>query len=178
MAPRTRYAQNELAIAEFFESQQSHIHTYSEISEILKNYREKWNLPMFMGTRTFISTLLGKSKMTVIELNFPSNTILRYIWNSKPSFYTITATIHDKAYFSHLSAMYLNGLIDHAPKDIYINAEQRERPQNNTELTQEGIDKAFKNRSRVTANIAKVEGYNINLLYSDGIHLTVASVKH
>jgi hypothetical protein len=48
--------------------------------------------------------------------------------------------------------MYLNGLIDHAPKDIYINAEQRERPQNNTELTQEGIDKAFKNRSRVTAS--------------------------
>jgi predicted transcriptional regulator of viral defense system len=164
MAPRTRFTQKELEITEFFERLRTHIFTYSELAEIFKLRREKWNLPVSMRVNKFIETLQEKTKMQAVKIEFPSNQTFRYIWGENPSLYSLVATLHGKAYFSHLSAMYLHGLIEQIPKEIYINIEQRERPQNKTNLTQEGIDKAFKNRPRVTANIANVDGCPIHLL--------------
>jgi predicted transcriptional regulator of viral defense system len=164
MTQQTRFAQKQLEITAFFEKLRSRIFTFSNLSELFESHRDQWNLPRSMGVKKFLNTLLEKTKMQVVKMKFPSYQIVRYAWGAKPSLYTLAATIHEKAYFSHLSAMYLHGLTDQIPKEIFINVEQKERPQDKMILTQEGIDKAFKNRSRVTTNLATVEGYTINFL--------------
>jgi len=117
-----------------------------------------------MGPRKFLDMLLEETKMKDIDFQFPTFHVVRYFWSMKPNIYSITTTILKGAYFSHLSAMYLNGLLDYTPKDIYINAEQIQRPPNLQKLTQNGIDKAFMSHPRITANSATFEDYRINIL--------------
>lgn len=61
-----------------------------------------------------------------------------------------------RAYLSHLSALYMQGLTDLNPTKIYINEEQSAKPINkkNAILTQEKVDKAFSKPVRSTSNKA------------------------
>jgi predicted transcriptional regulator of viral defense system len=160
----TRFEQNQFQISSYFNNLEEKIWTYSELSEVLNINQDQWNLPMSMHLRKFIPLLVEKTKMQVIDMKFPSYPITRYVWGTKTSIFAVAASINEKAYFSHLSAMYLHGLINNTPKEIYINVEQKERPQSKTELTQESIDKALKNNPRVTQNCSVVNSYTINLL--------------
>ena len=164
MAHHSRFVQNQLEINDFFEKSQTQIYTFTELTVLFELHRDHWDLPKAMTIKKFIYELLEKTKMKSTNMEFPSNKFVRYVWGENANLYAIVATLHKKAYFSHLSAMYLHGLIATKPNEIFINVEQRERPKNETGLTQAGIDKAFKNHSRVTANKATVDGHTINLL--------------
>jgi predicted transcriptional regulator of viral defense system len=164
MAPRTRFSQNQLQISTYFENLPGKIWTYSELSEICEDYHDQWNLPISMQPKKFIALLVEKTKMQAMHLIFPSNRIARYVWGEKPNLFALSATIHERAYFSHLSAIYLNGLVSDMPKEIYVNVEQKERPGNEVNLTQGGIDTAFKKKPRITSNRSFVDGCAINLL--------------
>jgi hypothetical protein len=164
MAHHSRFVQNQLEINDFFEKSQIQIYTFTELTVLFELHRNHWNLPKTMTIKKFIYELLEKTKMKSTKMQFPSNRFVRYVWGENANLYSIAATLHKKAYYSHLAAMYLHGLIDTQPKEIFINVEQRERPQNSMELTQTGIDKAFRNHARVTANKAMVDGHTINLL--------------
>ncbi|QPI45381.1 hypothetical protein [Weissella paramesenteroides] len=68
-----------------------------------------------------------------------------------------------KAYVSHLSALYVQGLTNLSPKDIYINEEQTPKTINkeNALLTQTKVDKAFARPIRTTSNLATFTYKNI-----------------
>jgi predicted transcriptional regulator of viral defense system len=164
MAATTRFSQSQLRISNFFNNSKGKIWTYFELSSVCDAYRKIWNLPQSMQPRNFIGLLVEKVNLQVITMDFPSNHFARYVWGEKPNLFALSATIHEKAYFSHLSAAYLNGLISTKPKEIYINVEQKERPSNEMSLTQMGIDRAFKKKPRVTGNRAIIDKCAINLL--------------
>ncbi|MEP6847563.1 MAG: hypothetical protein ABI999_01815 [Acidobacteriota bacterium] len=65
-------------------------------------------------------------------------------------------SLKPNAYLAHRTAMFLNGLCDDSPQTIHINVEQSQHHKRNTNtLTQDGIDKAFKNKARVSNEIAE-----------------------
>ena len=161
---QTRFDKNQFQISSYFNNLKDKIWTYPELSEVLNINHDKWNLPKSMQLKKFVPLLIEKTKMQVVDMNFPFYPTTRYVWDEKISIFALAASINKKAYFSHLSAMYLHGLTINTPKEIYINIEQKERPQSKMQLTQESIDKALKNQPRVTKNFSEVNGYTINLL--------------
>jgi hypothetical protein len=164
MARRTRYEQKQHEIFNFFEGLQNRIFTFSDLKRIFEQNRKQWNLPASMGLNKFISELINSLKIQKVKIEFPSLKITRFVWGENYDRFVLCGSLNEKAYFSHLSAMYLNGLTDLVPKDIYVNIEQQQRPQNKQKLTQDGIDRAFQNRSRITNNCAKIDGFTIHLL--------------
>lgn len=76
----------------------------------------------------------------------------------------VSLTIYKKAYFSCLSALYLNQLTVLNPTDIYLNFEQSEKPkdQQNTILTQQKVDYGFRRPARITNNIATFTFENVH----------------
>ena len=76
-----------------------------------------------------------------------------YIWREIP-IYSIFPILRPHGYYSHLSALYLNNLLENEPADIYYNYEQTNRGIA-SELEQSRIDYAFRNRQRVTKAITK-----------------------
>jgi predicted transcriptional regulator of viral defense system len=65
--------------------------------------------------------------------------------------------------------MYFHKLTEKEPERIYLNIEQRPKFLDDyLELLQENIDKAFKQRPRITNNVSTWKGYKIYLL--NGMH--------
>ncbi len=54
----------------------------------------------------------------------------------------------DALYLSHHSAAFLNGLTDDPGPEIYVNIEQSPKPKPEGRLSQESINRAFKNKQR------------------------------
>lgn len=103
------------------------------------------------------------TSLRVIELecsDYPS--VTRYVWGN-PSTVAVALSIKKNAYLSHGSALWAHGL---RPDDgqIYINHEQSEKPPNEGSLTQEAIEKAFKNPARETKLIYRTPGVVIRVL--------------
>jgi len=71
----------------------------------------------------------------------------RYGWRS-PSVFDVAQSLQKRAYLSHRSAAFLNGLTDEPGPEIYVNIEQSPKPQPEGRLLQESIDRAFKNKQR------------------------------
>ena len=68
---------------------------------------------------------------------------------------TVISSLKDNSYFTHHTAMYLNGLIASPSDMIYLNFEQPEKPTADDELAQENIDGAFSNAPRISRNVAR-----------------------
>ncbi|MGH7850630.1 MAG: hypothetical protein ACREOP_10060, partial [Thermodesulfobacteriota bacterium] len=72
-------------------------------------------------------------------------------------------SLRSRSYISHGSAVILNDLSDQTPENIFVNKEQSEKNWSN-ELTQEGIDRAFKNKGRQSNYIWSWKNYCFTLL--------------
>ncbi len=78
-----------------------------------------------------------------------------------PSIGAVILRVKDDAkYFSHFTAISLNGLTDQTPKTVYFNIEQR-LSGGDGQLTQEAIDRAFKAEPRVSSNAVEYKGTRI-----------------
>jgi predicted transcriptional regulator of viral defense system len=78
--------------------------------------------------------------------------------------YELALSLRPGAYLSHASAVFLHGLSDQLPKTIYVNKEQSPKPHPSSELTQEGIDRAFRSTQRASRYVLTYEGYRFVLL--------------
>lgn len=129
------------------------IFRFSDLSDILAANRESWRLSSGTTTPRFIEFLLEYTPLQAIALDLP---------NSRETRYTLTeigpldlaAAIVPSAYLSHYTAVYLHGLTDIVPTELYINREQSPKPKPTGELTQASIDRAFRNKQRFTNNCA------------------------
>jgi hypothetical protein len=140
-------------IVTFFNDLPMRILRRSEVELILDDHREEWQLPATMSRDKFIEYLLDHKVFTQVRLAFPYRPEIRYVWGDV-SVYELALSLSPNSYLSHYTAMFLHGLTEQSPKTVYVNSEQTEKPQSELELTQEGIDRAFKGKQRVTKKVA------------------------
>ncbi len=81
----------------------------------------------------------------------------------------IQLSIKRGAYCSHATAMYVHGLGGDA-NTLFINSEQSEKPVFDSELTQEAIDRAFRNRQRTSKLVYRYRNTSIAVLSGKHTH--------
>ncbi|MHC4757029.1 MAG: type IV toxin-antitoxin system AbiEi family antitoxin domain-containing protein [Planctomycetota bacterium] len=150
-------------IIKTFENLSQKILTSSDIDRVLSSNRDSWRLRKMMTLHEFTVFMLDETKLKKVELDFPNRKVIRYAWGKVP-LYELLMGINKTSYFSHFSAMYFHRLTEQIPKTIYLNQEQKPKPQYKSGLTQERIDNAFKRPTRTSQNFIKHEGRNIYLL--------------
>jgi len=121
-------------------------------------------MPRDMTSATFIGWLLRHTKLRGLRLSSAR--------------YPVSSDIHGEIMFalswwhfrqsddpnlSHASALWVHGLGGSA-REVYVNHEQRDKPPNDSSLTQDAIDRAFKNQPRHTRLIYQMAGTRITIL--------------
>ena len=115
------------------------------------------------GTVNAILNLLQHHKtVKKITLPFPYRTETRYAIGPISDL-GLVQSLDKHGYFSHFTAIHLNDLTEQIPKTIYFNVEQNTCP-GGGELTQAGIDRAFKLKSRVSSNVIEYNQVRIHRL--------------
>jgi predicted transcriptional regulator of viral defense system len=92
-------------------------------------------------------------------LPFPYRQDVRYLFG-EVDLLDLIQSLNREGYFSHFTALSLNGLTEQTPKTVYFNIEQR-LSGGDGQLTQEAIDRAFKAEPRVSSNVVEYKGTRI-----------------
>lgn len=161
---KSRFSIVQKDIEIFFHNHTTHGLTHENISDILYINNKKWKLPKNLGKFKFIKLLIEHKIVEKVTITFPHRKIIRYATKPNRAPLCIASTISPKAYFSHSSALYIHNLIKKLPKMIYLNIEQQPHHANKNNLLQRNIDFAFKNKQKVSNNIAKFNNHQICLL--------------
>jgi predicted transcriptional regulator of viral defense system len=115
-----------------------------------------------LGSPTPRAILLGLVRHGVldrIQLPFPHRAYTRYAFGDFSEF-ELLQSLDQNAYFTHYTAMQLHGLTEQIPKAIYLNVEQFATG-GGGQLSQEGMDRAFKGKPRVTNNVIELGGRRV-----------------
>lgn len=138
------------------------IFTKSDLQEIVIE-----NLPdVGVNQRTLIKGQLLKylwerEKLKEVVFEFPSRKETRYLFGNITNF-ELAQSLKPNAYLAHRAAMFLNNLCTDYLETIHINVEQSQQHKRNTNsLTQVAIDQAFKNKVRVSNEIAEANGIQV-----------------
>lgn len=160
---QTRFQIAKKDIITTFEEYNKNIFCYKDISEILDENRKFWRLPVNLTINDFIALLIHGTKLKRYALNFPRETILRFVWGQISPF-SLALSLKKDSYFTHYTACFWHNLTDQTPKTIYVNYEQSKKRKRNVELLQDAIDRAFAKPPRTSSNIAPFGDYKICLL--------------
>jgi hypothetical protein len=150
-------------IVETFDRLETKVFSEQQLSGLLLQNQESWNLPYSIRLNKFIDFLIGTELLkhqVLISKNYQS--IERYLWRN-PSAYAIALSIKNKSYLSHGSAVFLHGLTDLIPKTIFVNKEQSPKTKKGT-LIQENIHRAFQGRQRQSQLIYDYEKFKITVI--------------
>ena len=138
------------------------IFTKNDLKEIVIQ-----NLPdVGLNQRTLIQGqilkyLWEKEKLKEVKFEFPSRKETRYLFGDITNL-ELAQSLKPNAYLAHRAAMFIHGLCDEYPAMIYINVEQSQNHKRNTNtLTQSTIDQAFKNKARVSNEIAEANNMKV-----------------
>ena len=150
-------------ISASFEAVQKTIFTHKEVAAVIAANIANWKLDRrrkaknedefhvrSTGSQTVFSQLKEQTLLTEIDLPFPYRQLKRYTWGHVET-HEIIQSINPKGYFSHYSAIALHGLTEQIPKTIYFNIEQPATGGGGT-LSQEGINRAFARKCRISNN--------------------------
>jgi len=136
-----------------------------ELVRLLQKHRGEWGVLAGSGPEEFIEYLereLGASR-AVLEGPTHAQKFVRYLWQ-KPSPVEVASSLRANAYLCHASAVFVHGLTDQLPRVLYVNYEQSVKPKPAGELTQAGLDHAFRGKQRESTFAFEYEGYRIVLL--------------
>lgn len=135
------------SIVQSLDNNRRFVYKLHELSEMLKSRRTEWKLPLSMGPKGFIESLLKSGDLRkVVFTSSVYGDIERYVWR-EASPYELALSVRPGMYLSHGTAVFLHGLTDQIPKTIYVNQEQSAKSRSGT-LTQQGIDRAFSRKQR------------------------------
>lgn len=113
-----------------------------------------------------LTYLWEEEKLKEIVFEFPSRKEKRYLFGKITSL-ELAQSLKPNAYLAYRAAMFLNGLCEENPRTIHINVEQSQHHKRNAStLTQASIDQAFKNKARVSNEIA--EAHNMQVCVTHG----------
>jgi hypothetical protein len=108
---------------------------------------------------TILTALLKNTDLQSIEFPFPYRTVHRFSWGYAPT-YRLLQSVDSDGYFTHYTAMQIHGLTDQIPKTIYFNVEQPATGGGGA-LSQEGIDRAFRGKCRVSNNVIQFRNLTV-----------------
>ncbi len=160
---KTSLEQHKDKIIGYFKNQGSCIFKGNQIREILEKNFQEWKLAQNVTFSKFLQFLLEKENFKKIQFDFPIRKETRYIYGDK-TIYEIVNSLKPKSYFTHYTAMFFHELTQQFPKTIYLNVEQPKKIFNIGKLEQINIDRAFKNKVRVSNNKATYEDVTIVVL--------------
>lgn len=147
MATRLQIAKRDI-LAEL-DAQPSRVFSARQITEVLRERRDFWRLAQSTTTADFIRFLSSNGLQEVRLESQAYASIVRYIWRAA-SPYEVALSIKPGSYLSHGTAIFLHNLTNELPRTIYVNQEQSPKPAPRGGLTQEGIDRAFRNQQRIS----------------------------
>jgi predicted transcriptional regulator of viral defense system len=152
-------------LAQYFENNSDRAFAQSDLQFLFVDKAHEWNLPPSMTSETFLQMLLTRTKIKQLRLQSRHYaSLLRYSWGNKLSPISVAISIKKhNAFFSHASAMWIHGLTENH-KDIFINKEQSEKHRNSGQLSQEAIDRAFRNQQRRSKLAYKYQDATITVL--------------
>lgn len=154
----------EKRILAHLKKQKPGIFTYSNLDRIFSEHSVALTFEGRMPTRAYLKSLLERNKLKEYKFAFPSRKETRYTIG-KVSAFALAQSLKPEAYLTHRSAMYLHGLINKFPETIFINVEQAKIHQRDRSLTQEAIERAFKNNVRTSNEVAECEGIKVCVLH-------------
>jgi hypothetical protein len=152
-------------ITAFLDSAGPRVYRFADLGNLLATHREPWGVPKRFTIDQFIEILSQKARLRLVEARSESETyepIIRYAWG-EVSPYQLALSLKKGAYLCHGSAVFLHALNDQLPKTIYINHEQSPKPRGSG-LTQEGLDRAFANKPRVSNLVYVIDDYRVVVL--------------
>lgn len=139
------------------------IFTRTDIEQIFSENRESWGLNKKTSVKSFID-FMGSNGLSEVRFEFPSRKETRYLWGDVSPF-ELAQSLKPNAYLTHRGAMVIHGLTADLPDVIYLNQEQtKQHPRSNT-LTQEGIDRAFQNKQRLSNEVATHGGLTVCVVH-------------
>lgn len=135
----------------------------SELTKLHQELKQQGKISYSLTISSFIKKLVKETDLHIENLSFPNRTEKRYLLNNY-SIYDLAISLRSGAFLSHKSAAFLHGFVETEPNDIYLNYEQSPKPIPKGELTQMGINLAFKNNVRTSKNKASLGKYTIYIL--------------
>ncbi len=151
MPARSRLSLAKKDIVQVLDAEESRVFTRSQLDAILGLHRNEWRLAQSTTTNKFIEYLVKNSEMKAETFNLPYRPTNRYLWRDVPTLEAIQS-LRPEGYFSHFTALQLNGLTEQLPKTVYLNSEQQLTGGGGS-LAQESINRTFKRNCRVSNNV-------------------------
>jgi len=164
--PRTpQFIISESSIKAFFRGQDEKVFTEAQLRETFQIRRGLWNLPLTMTPEKFVDRLVNRGVLTREEIFFEGymGRKERFMVEGASPF-EVAVSLKPRAYLSHYTAVYLNGLTTQVPKVIYTSYEQTPKLHVGDDLTQSDIDAAFAQPQRKAGSRAQYKDYTIVLL--------------
>jgi len=167
------------SIIESFQTLQERLFKTTDLEWILRKLKKERKISRRTTLEQVADILAEESILQSIDLMFPNENVVRF-FRDGVSPYEIALTLRTSCFLSHLSALYVNNLLEKVPKSIYINSEQKPKPPILTPISQQSIDIAFRNPQRTTNNIATLGNREIHILngmYSGQLGVTTVNHK-
>lgn len=162
-----------------FRDLQKKVFSPSELLDVVRQYLASWLIEISsilgdessdleqkniwpiesIGTKTLADLITKHRVLKRVSLPFPHRGDQRYIYDTVPTF-DVIQSLDRSGYFSHLTAIYLNGLTDQNPKTVYFNVEQKFTG-GGSSLTQDSLDRAFAAKPRISSNLVQYDGQKI-----------------
>lgn len=156
-------AGTELAAA--IEAQPLRVFNVPQLRQVLLRAHGELRLPQVATPARMIGFLNEQGHLKQVKLSadegYPGAT--RYVWGEVEP-YSLALSLRPGAYLSHYSAVAVHGLTNQVPKVIYVNKEQSPKPKPSGGLSQEGLDRAFRNAPRASKYIFHFDIYQVVLL--------------
>jgi len=112
-----------------------------------------------LTSRAITSAIVKETPLQKITFPFPYRTVIRFAWGDVPTFQLIQS-VEPEGYFTHFTALQFHGLTQQIPKTIYFNDEQHTTG-GGANLTQHGLDNAFKGKCRISQNVIDFRDYKV-----------------
>jgi len=155
-------------VVKVFLSQKQRAFTRGDLGAFLEQYRTTDDGPP-LKLRQFLEglTLLGHLSETTVhsarKRGVPAyKSFTRYV-TSKAREVDVALSLRPGAYLSHGTAAEILGLL-RADQTVYVNKEQSPKPASHSVLSQESVDRAFKNAARMSRYVFTFRGKRIVLL--------------
>jgi len=166
-------------IVAFFSEKAPRVMKPRQIGAILSEQRRGWRLAQNTTIDNFIAFLTKSTDLKRHAFDFPTRPETLFVWGKVPLF-EILQHLKPKSYFSHYTAMRMQGLTEQVPKVIYISHE-RTTPATHSELSQAAIDEAFQRPARISSNAVEFGDQRIVLLnsaFTDELGVIDQTIQH
>ena len=139
--------------------------SFKNISHLLNTNKVFSILPNSTRIKDIIKFLIDNNiiipfKHHISKDNFTTKYVFKEVLK-----YQTPISLRKSSYLSHYTALFLHGLTENVPKNIYVNKEQSPKKRNrDVDLEQHRIDAAFSRPMRRTNHIAHFEDFKAYLL--------------